>query len=367
MARPFCCRSPGREDRRNGRISLRLQCIDGPSGPQIRRVEDLRVEVEIRHIDAIGNRRPHHRIERPRRQRVIALMRHEATPEHVDGTWRRGKQLLAERRQHRRDQFEPSGQRGLIDIEHLERGTHEIFVRSRSLRRPTWPRYSLLDHKAFDRALAEQYGADCRIEDCWRPFAAVATNLSTHNLELIRTGLIWQAVRASSAIPGLLPPFYTPEGAMLVDGCLIDNVPLAPMHQLKSGPNLVVHFGEPAAEMFDVDYAALPGRFELIAAMLTPFRKKLLPAAPSAVNVLWRSLVAHQRYDTLPAAPLDHVMRTPIPPGVGVTEFERHTEIFDASYLWAQERIAALEADGNSAIAAILAGYTAAGPQAATT
>jgi NTE family protein len=86
----------------------------------------------------------------------------------------------------------------------------------------------LLDHKAFDRALADQYGSDCRVEDCWRPFGAIATNLSTHNLELIRLGLLWQAVRASSAIPGLLPPFYTPEGAMLVDGCLIDNVPLAP-------------------------------------------------------------------------------------------------------------------------------------------
>jgi hypothetical protein len=166
--------------------------------------------------------------------------------------------------------------------------------------------------KAFDRALADQYGRDCRIEDCWRPFAAVATNLSTHNLELIRSGRLWQAVRASSAIPGLLPPFYTPEGAMLVDGCLIDNVPLAPMHQLKSGPNLVVHFGEPAAEMFDVAYDALPGRIELFAAMLMPFRKKLLPTAPSAVNVLWRSPVAHQRYDTLPTAPLDIVMRPPL-------------------------------------------------------
>jgi NTE family protein len=241
-----------------------------------------------------------------------------------------------------------------LEAEDLERGTHEIFVRSRSFRRPTWPRYSLLDHKAFDRALADQYGHDCRIEDCWRPFAAVATNLSTHNLELIRSGLLWQAVRASSAIPGLLPPFYTPRGAMLVDGCLIDNVPLAPMHQLKSGPNLVVHFGEPAAEMFDVDYAALPGRLELIAAMLMPFRKKLLPAAPSAVNVLWRSLVAHQRYDILPTAPLDLVMRPPLPLGVDVTDFDRHTEIFYASYHWAREAIAALEAEGNSPIAAIL-------------
>ena len=242
-----------------------------------------------------------------------------------------------------------------LEAEDLERGTHEIFVRSRSFRRPTWPRYALLDHKAFDRALAHQYGHDCRIEDCWRPFAAVATNLSTHNLELIRSGRLWQAVRASSAIPGLLPPFYTPEGAMLVDGCLIDNVPLASMHQLKSGPNLVVHFGEPAAEMFDVDYAALPGRLELITTMLMPFRKKLLPAAPSAVNVLWRSLVAHQRYDTLPTAPLDMVMRPPSPFGIDVTEFHRHTEIFEASYFWARQAIVALEAEGNSAIAAILA------------
>lgn len=241
-----------------------------------------------------------------------------------------------------------------LEAEHLERGTHEIFVNSRSFRRPTWPRYALLDHKAFDRALAEQYGPDCRIEDCWRPFAAVATNLSTHSLELIRTGPLWQAVRASSAIPGLLPPFYTADGAMLVDGCLIDNVPLASMHQLKSGPNLVVHFGEPPGEMFDVDYASLPGRLELIAALMTPFRKKLLPAAPSAVNVLWRSLVAHQRYDMLPVGPFDTVMRPPTPLGIDVTDFDRHAEIFEASYGWAKDAIAALEAGGSSAIAALL-------------
>jgi NTE family protein len=152
-----------------------------------------------------------------------------------------------------------------------------------------------------------------------------------------------------------LPPFYTAEGAMIVDECLIDHVPLAPMHQLTSGPNLVVHFGEPAAEMFDVAYDALPGRIELFAAMLMPFRKKLLPAAPSAVNVLWRSLVAHQRYDSLPTAPLDIVMRPPCPPGIDVTDFDRHTESFRPSYLWARQVIVELEAEGNATIAAIFA------------
>src|SRR5258705_4928696 len=119
-----------------------------------------------------------------------------------------------------------------LEAEDLERGTHEIFVRSRSFRRPTWPCYALLDHKVFDRALAGQYGRDCRIEDCWRPFAAVATNLSTHNIELIRSGLVWHAVRASSAIPGLLPPFYRRGRALPVDRWLIHKLPPAAVAEM---------------------------------------------------------------------------------------------------------------------------------------
>jgi NTE family protein len=72
------------------------------------------------------------------------------------------------------------------------------------------------------------------------------------------------------------------------------------------------------------------------------------------VNVLWRSLVAHQRYDTLPVGPFDTVMRPPAPDGIDVTDFDRHAEIFEASYLWAKDAIEALVAGGNSAIAAIL-------------
>jgi NTE family protein len=32
------------------------------------------------------------------------------------------------------------------------------------------------------------------------------------------------------------------------------------MHELKSGPNVVVSFSVPKLERFEVDYAALPGR-----------------------------------------------------------------------------------------------------------
>ena len=55
------------------------------------------------------------------------------------------------------------------DAEQIDRGTHNIFIKSRAFRRPTLPHFALLDHKAFDRALREEYG-DVLIEDLWLPF-----------------------------------------------------------------------------------------------------------------------------------------------------------------------------------------------------
>lgn len=218
----------------------------------------------------------------------------------------------------------------------LTAGTQDIFVTSRSFKRPTWPRYALLDHKAFDEALARAYGPETRVEDCWKPFFAIATNLSDNRMEVIRSGLLWQAVRASSAIPCLLPPFYTDEGKMLVDGGVMDDAPLAPMQKIKSGPNLVVHFGRASGQRFNVSYASLPGRSKLLAALLNP--RGRLPRAPRVLSVLFRTMLAHQRYE-LPATPQDLILTPPTFPGASLMSFDRHMDVFNAAYTWAQREI----------------------------
>ena len=43
----------------------------------------------------------------------------------------------------------------------------------------------------------------------------------------------------AGSMPVLLPPYYTEDGQMLVDGAILDNVPIRTMHELKSGPNVV--------------------------------------------------------------------------------------------------------------------------------
>lgn len=232
----------------------------------------------------------------------------------------------------------------------LTSGTHDIFVKSRSFKKVTWPRYSLLDHTAFDDALARAYGPDTRVEDCWKPFFAIATNLSDNRMEVIRSGLLWQAVRASSAIPCVLPPFYTADGKMLVDGGVMDDAPLGPMQQIKAGPNLVVHFGRTGGQRFNVSYASLPGRGKLLATLLNP--RGRLPRAPRMLSILFRTMLAHQRYE-LPVTPQDLVLTPPTFPGASLMSFDRHMDVFQAAHAWANREIETRLGNHDAAMEAI--------------
>jgi NTE family protein len=245
----------------------------------------------------------------------------------------------------------------LLEPEEVDRRTHEVLVRSRGLRRVTFPRYGLLDHVPFDEALRQQFDGIC-IEDAWRAFFAVATVLdgSAQGPYLIRHGPFWKAVRASGSLPAVLPPVFTDDGRMLVDGGVIDNIPLRSMKTLKAGPNLVVHFGMRAMQQrFEVDYASIPGRWGLIRAMLTAAGRRKLPAVPNPISVLQRCLVMNQSAELLPVGPLDLVLTVPALPGAHFINFDRHAEVFEAAYQWCRGRIDELDEQGSPALAAILA------------
>ena len=245
----------------------------------------------------------------------------------------------------------------LLDPEEVDRRTHDVFVSRRGLRRLTFPRYGLLDHVPFDEALRRQFDGIC-IEDAWRAFFAVATVLdgSGQGPYLLRHGPFWKAVRASGSLPAVLPPVFTDDGRMLVDGGVIDNIPLRSMKTLKAGPNLVVHFGMRAMQQrFEVDYMSIPGRWDLIRKMLTSAGRRKLPAVPNPISVLQRCLVMNQSAELLPVGPLDLVLAVPALPGANFIDFDRHSEVFEAAYQWCRGRIDELVEKGDPALAAILA------------
>lgn len=233
---------------------------------------------------------------------------------------------------------------GIEDISHL---VEEIFVVRRAMGRWTWPRYSLLEHTALDAALLEHY-TSVDIEDLWTLFFAVSTNLSRSELHYHRTGPLWEAVRASSSIPALLPPVYTKEGELLVDGCLLDNLPIKGMRALKSGPNVVIDFDVPTLQRFDVDYAMLPSRGTLLLNLVNPFRRSTLPSAPSPASILMRSLMVNRQNTNQLLTSDDLLMVLRIPEGIGHLDWQNHRRLRQIGYDYAVAELNRARAEGHA-------------------
>jgi len=67
---------------------------------------------------------------------------------------------------------------------------------------------------------------DLRIENLPTRFAAIATDLSSGHEIWLRNGNVNDAVRASSAIPGIVRPVKL-KGRWLIDGCLVNPIPVS--------------------------------------------------------------------------------------------------------------------------------------------
>ena len=90
------------------------------------------------------------------------------------------------------------------DVE-IEERLRNAFVSTNPINDYTLPLVSLIRGGKVARRLGQHF-SDIRIEDLWRPFFCVSTNLTAGELSVHRRGPLVEALRASISIPGLLPP-----------------------------------------------------------------------------------------------------------------------------------------------------------------
>ncbi len=83
----------------------------------------------------------------------------------------------------------------------------------------------------------QEFVEDRNIEDLMIPYAAVAVDLLNQREVVFREGKVYDAIRASIAIPGVLTPVKTKDG-LLVDGGVMDNIPVK--HVERTGDELLV-------------------------------------------------------------------------------------------------------------------------------
>jgi predicted acylesterase/phospholipase RssA/CRP-like cAMP-binding protein len=76
-------------------------------------------------------------------------------------------------------------------------------------------------------------------EDTWINNFCVSTNLTRGEVEVHDTGPAWLGLRASFSIPGVFPPMRTIDGDVLVDGGVLDNMPVGIMRGIHDGIRVV--------------------------------------------------------------------------------------------------------------------------------
>ncbi len=142
----------------------------------------------------------------------------------------------------------------------IDQRIRKAFVESNPLGDYHMPVVSLVRGHRVDRRLQEHFG-EAKIEDLEIPFFAVSTNLTHGSCRIHNQGVLRHALRASIALPGILPPMID-DGEVLVDGAVLNNFPVDVMRDLHRGRIIGIDVARAADGLSADDFINPPGFFE---------------------------------------------------------------------------------------------------------
>ena len=166
------------------------------------------------------------------------------------------------------------------------------FVSSNPLSDYTVPFVSLFAGSGVSQRLRDAFG-DLALEDLPHDFFCVCANLTTSKAELYRRGSLVRRLRASVAIPGVLPPVFE-KGQVLVDGGVIENFPVQSMRMQMRGPVIGIDIETGGALAAGADVLEPWSAWEFVRRLLWR-RGETLPF-PTIVRILLRSALVASSY-----------------------------------------------------------------------
>jgi predicted acylesterase/phospholipase RssA/CRP-like cAMP-binding protein len=126
----------------------------------------------------------------------------------------------------------------------------------------TLPRVSLIRSRKATRMLQRVFD-ETVVEEHPCSFYAVSADLLASRTVVHRRGLMWEAVGASMSIPGMVPPLSRP-GRLLVDGGVLNNLPVDVMVADDEGPVVAVDVARKVDGPDDSSVPALPSITETL-------------------------------------------------------------------------------------------------------
>lgn len=171
--------------------------------------------------------------------------------------------------------------------EALQTEVQDRLVKERGLVDLTFPWMALLRGEGVSDRLRD-VGRDRHFAQTWRGFVCTSCDLVTGDLVEHRTGPLWEAIRASVSIPGVLPPVRMGE-RLLVDGAVRSNLPIGPLRAGHPTPMTVIAIDVGKDGVLPAGETPGGGEvsgWKLVARRLDPRRAK--PRVPSVSQVLMR-------------------------------------------------------------------------------
>ncbi len=139
--------------------------------------------------------------------------------------------------------------------------SHAELVRRSPFNDYTIPRVALIRSRKAARMFDRLFG-ELTIEELAKPLFTVSADLVTSRLVVHRRGSVIEAVGASMSIPGLVPPLSR-SGRLLVDGGVLNNLPIDAMADAAEGPIVAVDVVR-RLEASDEDEPPLPSIMETL-------------------------------------------------------------------------------------------------------
>ncbi len=199
----------------------------------------------------------------------------------------------------------------------------------------TLPIVSLFSGAKTTRAFRQIYG-DTLIEDLWRPMFCISTNVTRANPVIHRQGQLWEAIRASMSLPGIYPPVLH-QGDLLVDGGVMNNLPIDIMRQVvQGGCILAVNVSPPEDLVKPYHYGpSISGT----RALLSKVNRDDNIIVPVIHECLMRIMVLHDVYGREAKRQLADIYIAPPVHEFGLLELGSYDPIIEIGYKTAQEAI----------------------------
>lgn len=220
--------------------------------------------------------------------------------------------------------------------EEMHEKYRRAFVDGKPLSDYTFPFVSLFTGRRVSHLLREAFGT-VDIEDLVLPYYAVTANLTSGNAHVHRTGPLWLWLRASCAIPGVLPPVFH-RGEVYVDGAVMNNLPVDTMRAQGVSEVVAVDISADDVLRAQVEEFALPPWWRLA---VDHFRK---PKRPGILSILLRSGMVNAEAASVARRAQTSLLLTPPLSDIQLLDWHAYDRAIEAGYRYACDLLGRAEA-----------------------